>query len=64
MGHFTQAKNVALIVTINGLTVIAGYPRNLINFQLRHFEQREESKQANRSWILRFAQNDALRGLM
>ena len=64
MGHFTRAKNVALIVTINGLIVIAGYPRNLFNSKLRHSEQREESKQTNHSWILRFAQNDALSVLM
>ncbi len=64
MGHFTRAKNVALVVAINELSFIAGYPRNLINFHLCNFEQRKESKQANHDWILRFAQNDALRGLM
>ena len=64
MGHFTRAKNVALVFAINGLTVLAGYPRNLINFQLRHSEQREESKQTNHDWILCFAQHDALRTLM
>ena len=46
MGHFTRAKNVALVFAINKLTDIAGYTRNLFNSKLRHSEQREESKLA------------------
>ena len=69
MGHFTRAKNVALVFATNKLTVIAGYTRNLLNSKLRHSEQREESKQfsyhsSQADWILRCAQNDELSALM
>ena len=69
MGHYTRAKNVALVFAINKLTVIAFYTRNLFNSKLRHSEQREESKQfsyhfSQTEWILRCAQNDGLSALM
>ena len=69
MGHFTRAKNVALVLAINKLTDIAGYTRNLFNSKVCHSEQREESKQfsyhsSQTDWILRCAQNDELSALM